>query len=91
MVNVVDVINVVNDTVNKINESLKPKKYIVFCYESYSAMNGSLYTRHYVTEKELKQYIEKYHARDIYIFKPEDAIKYNIDVTIEEVNDEKSD
>lgn len=41
-----DVINVITDTVNKINESLKPKKYIVFCYESYSAMNGSLYTIH---------------------------------------------
>lgn len=84
----VNVINVISDTVNKINESLKPKKYIVFCYESYSPMNGSLYTIHYVTEQELKQFIEKYHARDIYIFKPEDAIKYNIDVTIEEVNNE---
>lgn len=86
-----DVIEVIGDVVNKITESANPKKYIVFCYESYSPMNGSLYTVHYVTEKELKQFIEKYHARDIYIFKPEDAIKYNIDVTIEEVNDEKSD
>ena len=84
----VNVVNVITDTVNKINESLKPKTYIVFCYESYSPMNGSLYTIHYVTEKELKQFIEKYHARDIYIFKPEDAIKYNIDVTIKEVNNE---
>ena len=87
----VNVVNVIADTVNKINENLKPKKYIVFCYESYSPMNGSLYKVHYVTEKELKQFIEKYHARDIYIFKPEDAIKYDIDITIEEVNDEKSD
>lgn len=87
----VNVVNVISDTVNKINENLKPKKYIVFRYESYSPMNGSLYTVHYVTEKELKQFIEKYHARDIYIFKPDDAIKYNIDVTIEEVNNEKSD
>lgn len=85
----VNVINVISDTVNKITESTKPKKYIVFCYESYSPMNGSLYTIHYVTEKELKQFIEKYHARDIYIFKPEDAIKYNIDVTIEEVNNDE--
>lgn len=84
----VNVCKVIGDTVNKINENLKPKTYIVFCYESYSAMNGRLYTIHYVTEKELKQFIEKYHARDIYIFKPEDAIKYNIDVTIEEVNNE---
>ena len=82
----VNVVNVINDTVNIINESLKPKKYIVFCYESYSAMNGSLYTIHYVTEEELKQFIEKYHTKDMYIFKPEDEIKYNIDVTIEEVN-----
>ena len=87
----VNVINVVNDTVNKINESLKPKRYIVFCYESYSTVNGSLYTRHYFTKKELKQYIEKCHVSDIYIFKAEDAIEYNIDITIEEVNDEKSD
>ena len=86
----VNVVNVITDTVNKINESLKPKEYIVFCYESYSAMNGRLYTIHYVTEKELKQFIEKYHARDIYIFKPEDAIKYNIDVTIEEVNNDNN-
>lgn len=82
----VNVSKVINDTVNRINENLKPKKYIVFCYESYSPMDGSLYTIHYVTEKELKQFIEKYHAKDIYIFKPADAIKYNIDVTIEEVN-----
>ena len=79
-------VNVINDIVNKINESLKPKKYIVFCCENYSPINGSLYTMQYVTEEELKQFIEKYHAKDIYIFKPEDSIKYNIDVTIEEVN-----
>lgn len=85
----VNVCKVIGDTVEKINESLKPKKYIVFCYESYSPMNGSLYTVHYVTEEELKQFIEKYHVtRDIYIFKPEDSIKYNVDVTIEEVNNE---
>lgn len=88
MVNVVDVINVVNDTVNKINESLKPKKYIVFCCENYSPINGSLYTVQYVTEEELKQFIEKYHAKNIYIFKLEDSIKYNVDITIEEVNNE---
>lgn len=82
----VNVSKVINDTVNRINENLKPKKYIVFCYESYSPMDGSLYTIHYVTEKELKQFIEKYHAKDIYIFKLADVIKYNIDVTIEEVN-----
>lgn len=82
----VNVINVINDTVNKINESLKPKRYIVFCYEIYSTVNGSLYTRHCVTEKELKQYIEKYHASDIYIFKLEDAIEYDIDITIEDGN-----
>ena len=85
----VNVCKVIGDTVNKINESLKPKKYIVFCYENYSAMNGSLYTVHYLTEEELKQFIEKYHAKDIYIFKPEDSIKYNIDITIEEVNDDE--
>lgn len=80
-------VNAIKDVVNKINESLKPKKYIAFCYENYSPMNGSLYTVHYVTEEELKQFIEKYHVtRDIYIFKPEDSIKYNVDVTIEEVN-----
>ena len=84
----VNVCKVIGDTVEKINESLKPKKYIVFCYESYSPMNGSLYTVHYVTEKELKQFIEKYHARDIYIFKPEDSIKYNIDIAIEGINNE---
>lgn len=84
----VNVCKVIGDTVNKINEHLKPKKYIVFCYKSYSPMDGSLYTVHYLTEKELKQFIEKNHARDIYIFKPEDAIKYNIDVTIEEVNND---
>ena len=85
----VNVINVISDTVNKITESTKPKKYIVFCYENYSSMNGSLYTVHYLTEEELKQFIEKYHAKDIYIFKPEDAIKYNIDITIEEVNNDE--
>lgn len=84
----VNVCKVIGDTVNEINERLKPKKYIVFCYKSYSPMDGSLYTVHYLTEKELKQFIEKYHARDIYIFNTENAIKYNIDVTIEEVNDE---
>lgn len=85
-----DVINVITDTVNKINECLKPKEYIAFCYESYSPMNGSLYTVHYLTEKELKQFIEKHHAKDIYIFKPEDSIKYNIDITIEDdENDER--
>lgn len=84
-----NIVELIGDAVNKIAESAKSKKYVVFCYESYSAMNGSLYTIHYVTEKELKQFIEKYHARDIYIFKPEDAIKYNIDVTIEEVNDDE--
>ena len=81
-------VNAIKDVVNKINESLKPKKYIVFCCENYSPINGSLYTMQYVTEEELKQLIEKHHAKDIYIFKPEDAIKYNIDVTIEEVNNE---
>lgn len=85
----VNVCKVIGDTVNKINESLKPKKYIVFCCENYSPINGSLYTMQYVTEEELKQFIEKYHAKDIYIFKPEDSIKYNIDVTIEEVNDDE--
>lgn len=84
-----NIVELIGDAVNKIAESAKPKKYVVFCYESYSPMNGSLYTIHYVTEEELKQFIEKYHARDIYIFKPEDAIKYNIDVTIEEVNDDE--
>lgn len=82
-------VNAIKDVVNKINESLKPKKYIVFCCENYSPINGSLYTMQYVTEEELKQFIEKYHARDIYIFKLEDSIKYNIDVTIEEVNDDE--
>lgn len=81
-------VNVIKDMVNKMNESLKPKKYIVFCCENYSPINGSLYTVHYVTEEELKQFIEKYHAKDIYIFKLEDSIKYNIDVTLEEVNNE---
>lgn len=84
-------VNAINDIVNKINESLKPKKYIVFCCENYSPINGSLYTVQYVTEEEeLKQFIEKYHAKDIYIFKPEDSIKYNIDITIEDdENDER--
>lgn len=84
-------VNVIKDAVNKINESLKPKKYIVFCYENYSPTNGSLYTVHYVTEEELKQFIEKYHVtRDIYIFKPEDSIKYNVGITIEDdENDER--
>ena len=82
-------VNAIKDAVNKINESSKPKKYIVFCYENYSPTNGSLYTVHYVTEEELKQFIEKYHVtRDIYIFKPEDSIKYNVDVTIEGVNND---
>ena len=84
-------VNAIKDVVNKINESLKPKKYIVFCCENYSPINGSLYTMRYVTEEELKQFIEQHHAKDIYIFKPEDSIKYNIDITIEEVNNEKSD
>lgn len=79
-------VNAIKDMVNKINESLKPKKYIVFCCENYSPINGSLYTVHYVTEEELKQLIEKHHAKDIYIFKPEDSIKYNIDITIEDGN-----
>lgn len=83
-------VNAIKDVVNKINESLKPKKYIVFCCENYSPINGSLYTMQYVTEEELKQLIEKYHARDIYIFKPEDSIKYNIDITIEEVNNDNN-
>ena len=83
-------VDAIKDVVNKINESLKPKKYIVFCYENYSPTNGSLYTVHYVTEEELKQFIEKHHAEDIYIFKPEDSIKYNIDITIEDdENDER--
>ena len=83
-------VNAIKDVVNKINESLKPKKYIVFCCENYSPINGSLYTVHYVTEEELKQFIEKHHAEDIYIFKPEDSIKYNIDITIEDdENDER--
>ena len=85
----VNVCKVIGDTVNKIAESAKPKKYIVFCCENYSPINGSLYTVHYLTEEELKQFIEKHHAKDIYIFKPEDAIKYNIDVTIEEVNNDE--
>ena len=85
-----NIVELIGDTVNKLAESAKPKKYIVFCYENYSSMNGSLYTVHYVTEKELKQFIEKNHAKDIYIFKPEDVIKYNIDITIEEVNDDNN-
>ena len=84
----VNVCKVIGDTVEKINESLKPKKYIVFCCENYSPINGSLYTVQYVTEEELKQFIEKYHAKNIYIFKLEDSIKYNVDITIEEVNNE---
>ena len=84
-----NIVELIGDTVNKLAESAKPKKYVVFCYESYSAVNGRLYTIHYVTEKELKQFIEKYHVRDIYIFKPEDSIKYNIDITIEEVNNDE--
>lgn len=84
-----NIVELIGDTVNKLAKSAKPKKYVVFCCENYSPINGSLYTVQYVTEEELKQFIEKYHARDIYIFKPEDVIKYNIDITIEEVNDDE--
>lgn len=85
----VNVGKVISDAVNKITESSKPKRYIVFYYRSYSPMDGSLYTIQYVTEKELKQFIEKHHTKDMYIFELKDAIKYNIDVTIEDINDQE--
>ena len=86
-----NVINVINDTVNKINESFKPKEYIVYLYVQNDPVYGALCTTECVTERELKNYIARYSDDKIRIFRIDDEIKYNIDVTIEEVNDEKSD
>lgn len=82
----VNVINVINDTVNKINESLKPKEYIVYRYVQNDPVYGALCTAECVTERELKNYIARYSDDKIRIFRIDDEIKYNIDVTIEEVN-----
>lgn len=87
----VNVINVINDTVNKINESLKPKEYVVYRYVQNDPVYGALCTTECVTERELKNYIARYSNDKMRIFRIDDEIKYNIDVTIEEVNDEKSD
>lgn len=87
----VNIINVINDTVNKINESLKPKEYIVYRYVQNDPVYGALCTTECVTERELKNYIARYSDDKMRIFRIDDEIKYNIDVTIEEVNDEKSD
>lgn len=83
-----NVINVINDTVNKINESLKPKEYIVYRYVQNDPVYGALCTTECVTERELKNYIARYSDDKIRIFRIDDEIKYNIDVTIEEVNNE---
>lgn len=82
----VNVINVISDTVNKINESLKPKEYIVYRYVQNDPVYGALCTTECVTERELKNYIARYSDDKMRIFRIDDEIKYNIDVTIEEVN-----
>lgn len=87
----VNVINVINDTVNAINECLKPKEYIVYRYVQNDPVYGALCTTECVTERELKNYIARHSNDKMRIFRIDDEIKYNIDVTIEGVNDEKSD
>lgn len=84
-------VNAIKDVVNKINESLKPKEYIVYRYVQNDPVYGALCTTECVTERELKNYIARYSDDKMRIFRIDDEIKYNIDVTIEEVNDEKSD
>lgn len=86
-----NIVELIGDAVNKINESLKPKEYIVYRYVQNDPLYGALCTTECVTERELKNYIARYSDDKMRIFRIDDEIKYNIDVTIEEVNDEKSD
>ena len=77
--------------VDAIDILVSPKEYIVYRYVQNDPLYGALCTTECVTERELKNYIARYSDNKIRIFRIDDEIKYNIDVTIEEVNDEKSD
>ena len=77
--------------VDAIDLLVSPKEYIVYRYAQNDPVYGALCTTECVTERELKNYIVRHSNDKMRIFRIDDEIKYNIDVTIEEVNNEKSD
>ena len=77
--------------VDAIDLLVSPKEYIVYRYVQNDPVYGALCTTECVTERELKNYIVRHSNDKMRIFRIDDEIKYNIDVTIEEVNNEKSD
>ena len=85
-----NIVELIGDAVNKIAESAKPKKYVVYEYAQNSPVYGNLYAVNSFTENELKHYIATNRGYNISIFRIDDEIKYNIDVTIEEVNNDNN-
>lgn len=67
---------------------VSPKEYIVYRYVQNDPVYGALCTTECVTERELKNYIARYSNDKMRIFRIDDEIEYNINITIEEVNNE---
>ncbi len=74
--------------VDAIDLLVSPKEYIVYRYVQNDPVYGALCTTACVTERELKNYIARYSNDKMRIFRIDDEIEYNIDITIEEVNNE---
>lgn len=72
--------------VDAIDILVSPKEYIVYRYVQNDPVYGALCTTECVTGRELKNYIARHSNDKMRIFRIDDEIKYNIDVTIEEVN-----
>ena len=76
--------------IDAIDILVSPKEYIVYRYVQNDPVYGALCTTVCVTERELKNYIAKYSNDKMRIFRIDNEIKYNIDVTIEDdENDER--
>ena len=78
--------NISNMFVDAIDILVSPKEYIVYRYVQNDPLYGALCTTECVTGRELKNYIARHSNDKMRIFRIDDEIKYNIDVTIEEVN-----
>ena len=74
--------------VDAIDLLVSPKEYIVYRYVQNDPVYGALCTTECVTERELKNYIVRHSNDKMRIFRIDDEIEYNIDITIEEVNNE---
>ena len=75
--------------VDAIDILVSPKEYIVYRYVQNDPVYGALCTTACVTGRELKNYIAKHSDDKMRIFRIDNEIKYNIDITIEEVNDDE--